>query len=186
MRLFVAIEIPDEVRRNLTQLVREFRTASPETKWVRPENLHVTLKFLGASDMEKSEQVKSALSSIHSTQSVKLEFRGIGFFPNSKRPRVLWIGIASSSNLSTLAAEMDSSLHKLGFPLEDRKFTPHLTLARFDHALLSPALRAAIAENASRQFGTFSTGQFHLIESKLKSTGAEYTTLQSFSFLSEA
>ena len=99
---------------------------------------------------------------------------------------MFWVGIEGSSNLRAIAGEVDQSLHRLGFPAEDREFSPHITLARLNSSSLSPALRLAVSNNAAATFGSFATDQFHLIESKLKSTGAEYTTLQSFSFVSEA
>lgn len=186
MRLFVAIEIPSGIRSATAAFIQEFRPVSPQAKWVRTENMHITLKFLGQTDPGRLPAVQAALATIRSNRPVTLEFRGLGFFPGEKRPRVLWIGTQSSPNLQTLAADLDQSLHKLGFPLEDRPFTPHLTLARFNTPGLSPKLAAAARKNTARSFGSFTTSEFHLIESKLKSTGAEYTTIQSFRFVSEA
>jgi 2'-5' RNA ligase len=185
MRLFVAIEIPSNIRSAIAAFVQEFRLFAPQAKWVRVENMHITLKFLGETDASKLGAVQAALATIRSDRSVTLDFRGLGFFPNEKRPRVFWIGMESSPNLKTIAADIDQSLHKLGFPLEDRPFTPHLTLARFNTPGLPPRLASATLENASRSFGTLETREFHLIESKLKSTGAEYTTLHSFPFVVE-
>jgi 2'-5' RNA ligase len=182
MRLFVALEIPSEVRENLAALVKSLRAVSPQTRWVRPENLHVTLKFIGEVAEARLAAVRSALSSVRSEQPATLEFRGLGFFPDEKHPRVFWAGIKASPNLKTLAANIDKAMEKLGIPLEKRPFSPHLTLARFEPPRLPEKLRAAIQENAARDFGSLRTGQFHLIESKLKPTGAEYTTLESFRF----
>jgi 2'-5' RNA ligase len=92
----------------------------------------------------------------------------------------------SSPNLKALAQDVDRAVHQLGFALEDRSFAPHLTLARFNPPGMPPLLSIAAKENATRSFGSFTAGDFHLIESKLKPTGAEYTTLQSFSFVAEA
>ncbi len=186
MRLFVAIELPEHIRVNLTTLLHELRAISPNAKWVRPENMHLTLKFLGETDPPKVSDVMSALSVIRAPQPVTLEFRGLGFFPNAKRPRVFWVGIEISATLSSIAAEIDQTLHALGFALEDRPFTPHLTLARFNQPLFQTVLETAASERSSRSFGSFSANQFHLIESKQKSAGAEYTTLQTFSFVPEA
>ena len=182
MRLFVAIEIPKEVRAAVASLLNEFRALSPQTKWVRAENMHLTLKFLGETDAAKLSEVKSALVSIHSTQPVMLQFRGLSFFPYAKGPRVFWASIQSTSDLASLAGEIDNAMHKLGFPLESRPFVPHLTLARFNEPRQAAALRNAVVEKASRSIGSFSAREFHLIESKLKSTGAEYATLQTFEF----
>jgi 2'-5' RNA ligase len=185
MRLFVALEIPGEIRDALALVLKELRGFAPLAKWVRAENLHVTLKFLGETESDKVSAIANALGSIRSEQPITLEFRGLGFFPNEKRPRVFWVGMESSPNLKILAEEIDQRLSRLGFPREDRPFTPHLTLARLNPPGLPPKLGYAVAENSSRNFGFFTTREFHLIESKLKSTGAEYTTVQSFSFATE-
>ena len=186
MRLFVALEIPEEVRKNLAELIRELRGIAPQEKWVRAENLHVTLKFIGGIAPEKLEPIRCVLLKVHSDSPVKMYFRGLGFFPNEKSPRVFWAGIEASANLKTLAAEIEHRLEKTGIAREQRPFSPHLTLARFESRKLSEKLRAAIQENCKQEFGAFETKQFHLIESKLKPTGAEYTTVQSFPFVAEA
>jgi 2'-5' RNA ligase len=185
MRLFVAIEITREIREALVAFLKEMRGVAPQTKWVRGENLHVTLKFLGQTEPAKLPAVKIALGAIGSSEAVALDFRGLGFFPNERRPRVFWVGTEASVNLKTLAQDIDHAMRKLGFPREERPFSPHLTLARFEPPGLPPKLGAAVKENASREFGAFSTREFHLIESKLKPTGAEYTNLQSFPFVAE-
>lgn len=182
MRLFVALEIPSEVRKNLAALIESLRAVSPQTRWVRPENLHVTLKFIGEVPEPKLPVIRTALASGGSEQPVTLDFRGLGFFPNERHPRVLWVGIEASPNLKTLAADIDGATEKLGIPREQRPFSPHLTLARFEPPRLPEKLRAAIQENAGREFGSLRTTQFHLIESKLKRSGAEYTTVESFPF----
>jgi len=183
MRLFVALEIPSAVRENLGALLKSLRAVSPQTRWVRPENLHVTLKFIGEVLETKLAAIRNALAGARSDQPVTLDFRGLGFFPSEKHPRVFWAGIEASPNLKTLAADIDRATEKLGIPREQRPFSPHLTLARFEPPGLPEKLRSAIRENEVRDFGTLHTGQFHLIESKLKPSGAEYTTLESFSFV---
>jgi RNA 2',3'-cyclic 3'-phosphodiesterase len=182
MRLFVALEISSAVRENLADLLKALRGVSPQTRWVRPENLHVTLKFIGEVSETKRAAVHRALADVRSEQHVTLDFRGLGFFPNQKHPRVFWAGIEASPNLKTLAADIDKATEKLGIAREQRPFSPHLTLARFEPPRLPEKLRFATQENAARDFGLFRTSQFQLIESKLKPSGAEYTTLESFSF----
>ncbi len=182
MRLFVALEIPSAVRENLAGLLKSLSAVSPQTRWVRPENLHVTLKFIGEMPEAKLASIRTALVGVRSDQPVALDFRGLGFFPNEKHPRVFWAGIEASRNLKTLAADIDGVAEKFGIPREQRPFSPHLTLARFEPPGLLEKLRVAIQENAARDFGSFRTSQFHLIESKLKPSGAEYTTVESFPF----
>jgi 2'-5' RNA ligase len=182
MRVFVALEIPSAVREHFAALLKSLRAVSPRTRWVRPENLHVTLKFIGEVPETKLAAIRNGLAGVRSEQPVMLDFRGLGFFPNEKHPRVFWAGINASANLKTLAGGIDMATEKLGIPVEKRHFSPHLTLARFEPPRLPEKLRAAIQENAERDFGSLRTSQFHLIESKLKPTGAEYTTVESFPF----
>jgi len=183
MRLFVAIELTNEVREALVAFLEEMRGIAPQTKWVRADNLHVTLKFLGSTEPTRLQAVQRELATIRSSEPVALDFHGLGFFPNEKRPRVFWVGMEASGNLKTLAQAIDHSMFKLGFELESRPFAPHLTLARFEPPGLPAKLGAAVKENVARSFGSLATREFHLIESKLKPTGAEYTTLQSFPFV---
>jgi len=183
VRLFVALEIPSAVREHLAALLQYLRAVSPQTRWVRPENLHVTLKFMGEVPETKLAAIRSALVGVRSDQPTTVDFCGLGFFPNEKRPRVFWAGIEASPNLKTLAADVERVMEKLGIPHEQRPFSPHLTLARFEPPGLPEKLRSAIQENAARDFGSLHTNQYHLIESKLKPSGAEYTTLESFAFV---
>ena len=186
VRLFIAIEIPENVRAAFASLLKDFRAIAPQLKWVRAENLHVTLKFLGETEPAKLGALQNTLSTVQSPDPVNLEFRGLGFFPNEKRPRVFWAGMEASPNLKTLAADVDQAAHCIGFPLEERPFTPHLTLARFPLPGISLKLLQAMNEKSAQPFGSLRAREFHLIESKLKPTGAEYTTVQTFRFATEA
>jgi 2'-5' RNA ligase len=182
VRLFVALEIPPDVRENLTAMLEALRAVSKEPRWVRPGSLHVTLKFLGEVPETKVDAVRTALAQVRSEQPVTLDFRGLGFFPNEKHPRVFWAGIEASTNLAMLAGDIEGAVEKLGIPREQRSFSPHLTLARFERQGMPEKLRIAIGENARSEFGKLQTNEFHLIQSNLKPSGAEYTTLASFPF----
>jgi 2'-5' RNA ligase len=186
VRLFVALEIPPAVRENLANFMKQLRPLAPEPRWVRPENLHVTLKFIGEVPSEKLGAIRAALAAIRANQAVTIEFRGLGFFPNEKRPRVFWTGMNASPNLKALAADIEHAMERLGIPPEQRPFSPHLTLARFEPPRLPEKLRAPIQENAKRECGSLAAKEFHLIESQLKPSGAEYTTLESFLFFMAA
>jgi 2'-5' RNA ligase len=183
VRLFVALEIPSGVRDNLATLIKDLRTSDPKSRWVRPENLHVTLKFIGEAPPGKLDAIRSVLSGVRSEQPVELHFRGLGFFPNEKHPRVLWANMDASPNVKPLAGDIDRALEALGFPCEQRPFTPHLTLARFPSPGLPEKFSTAIQKNNAREFGSLRTNEFHLIESKLKPSGAEYARIASFPFV---
>lgn len=183
MRLFVALDLPDQVRHAITELIAKLQPKSRAARWIKPENLHITLKFIGHVGNEKLSPIQSALSSIHAEQPVELHFRGMGFFPNEHRPRAFWCGIASSPNLAELAANIDRALAPLGIEAETRPFTPHLTLARFKSDEGIREVVQAATDMKSTDFGTATETNFHLYESLLKSTGAQYNRVASFPFV---
>jgi 2'-5' RNA ligase len=182
MRLFVALAIPEDTREKLASLLREFKNTDPAPRWIPPQNLHVTLKFLGEVAPERITAICDALAEIRLGKQIHLEFRGLGFFPNARSPSVLWNGIESSEELARLASAIDRALGPPSIALETKPFVPHLTIARFKQPQVSSALRAEIAKHQNCTFGTVSAAEFHLMESTLKSGGAEYTTLRSFGF----
>jgi 2'-5' RNA ligase len=187
VRLFVALEIPAAVRDNLAAFLKDMRDLSAKLadkrpRWVRPENLHVTLKFIGEVAPSRVDSIRGALTAIHSEAPLDLRFRGLGFFPNANHPRVLWAGLVASTNLPLLAGDIDCALDALKIARETRAFAPHITLARFEPPGLPEKLCAVIQKNSAREFGSFQAREFQLIESKLKPTGAEYTSLASFPF----
>jgi 2'-5' RNA ligase len=182
MRLFVAMDIPEEVRSAIGALASKLRIACPNARWTRIEGLHVTLKFIGETPAEKTESIKTALAAISSRPPISINFRGLGFFPNERRPRVLWAGIEANSNLAEFAAAVEAVLEPLGIPREGRPFSPHLTLARFDAPRSLDSLRAAIDKAGPVEFGNTTAKEFYLYQSVLKRGGAEYTRLATFSF----
>src|SRR4029077_16233264 len=116
MRLFVALEIPSEVRENLTDLIKTLRAISPQTRWVRTENLHVTLKFIGEIPEVKVAVIREALAGVRREQGVMLAVRGRGSFPAETRPRVFWAGIAASPNRRALADDIEKATESVGIP----------------------------------------------------------------------
>jgi len=190
VRLFVALEIPAAVRDNLAALIKDLRSlssrlADKRPRWVRPENLHVTLKFIGEVAPGKLDGIQGVLSAIRSNAPVEMHFHGVGFFPDGNDPRVLWAGLEATPNLPSLAADIDRALETQGVAREQRSYTAHLTLARFEPPGLHEKLGAAIQQSVEREFGSFQAREFHLIESKLKPSGAAYTTLATFPFTKE-
>ena len=185
MRLFVALEIDTQVRESLAALIGEFRALAPKLKWVRADNLHLTLKFIGETESAKLDAIRAALDGVRSSKPVELQVQGLGFFPNDRWPRVFWAGVHASDNLAALAADIDAACATLGFAREKHPYSPHLTLARLESTHPTGGLRDAIERNKALEFGAFRSAEFHLIESKLKPAGAEYTTVQSFPFVSE-
>ena len=184
MRVFVAMEVPEEVkgkiREFVTKMERECQGARG-ARWARVEGMHVTLKFVGEASTEKVEEIKKELANVRSAAAVEMNFRGVGFFPNAKHPRVFWTGIEATPNLAEMAAEIETRLEKIGISREGRAFRPHLTLARFKSEEGLPKLREAIEKAGAMEFGDTSCGEFHLYESKLMRGGAVYARLATFS-----
>ncbi|MFZ3215534.1 MAG: RNA 2',3'-cyclic phosphodiesterase [Candidatus Acidiferrales bacterium] len=183
MRLFVAFDLPGAVRGALADLIQRLKPECRAARWVRPESMHVTLKFLGETEPQKVADVRVALAPLRSAQPVDMEFRVLGFFPNEFKPRVLWCGVQATPNLAELAAAVEVSLEPLGFPREARGFSPHLTLARLEPGdALENLVRAADSLH-SYEFGSARESEFHLFESVLKPSGAQYTKLANFPFV---
>src|SRR6266852_4177099 len=129
MRLFVALDLEEAIRQRMAVFLQGVQNFAPETRWVKPESLHVTLKFIGEKPEEEIPRIQHALGTIQAIP-ISLAFRGYGFFPTARSARVFWLGIESEPGLPNLAAQVDTALSALGIPREEHAFTPHLTLAR--------------------------------------------------------
>jgi 2'-5' RNA ligase len=211
VRVFVALDIPGNVRAAIGALVGKLHPACGHARWARIEGAHVTLKFIGEVPAEKIGPIKTALARIRFSGPIEMKFRNVGFFPNERRPRVFWAGIEAGAELGALAVAVETSLEPLGIAREQRAFSPHLTLARFEspretRAGSPPALpagqaglpagragtssppeyldglRDAISAAGPLEFGSTVTEEFHLYQSILKPAGAEYTRLATFRF----
>jgi 2'-5' RNA ligase len=192
MRLFIALDLADDVRERITRFVEGVAGFAPDARWVKPESLHVTLKFIGEQPEPAVDQIKQALSAIVASGS-DIQFRGYGFFPTAKSPRVFWIGMEADPQLAALAAAIDDKTATLGVPKEDRAFSPHLTLARGAGGSGAPPWRKGDGPNPTFQhlqqklsalptpeFGTMAARDFFLYQSQLSPKGSKYTRLARF------
>jgi RNA 2',3'-cyclic 3'-phosphodiesterase len=182
MRLFVALDTPDDVRSAIFATVAKLRPACRKARWVRIEGLHVTLKFIGERPAEQLSAIQAALAKLPARAPIPMKFQGAGFFPNPRRPRVLWAGVECGPELAALAGDIESALAALGIPREERAFSPHLTLARFDEPRGLDAIREAIEKSGPLDFGSATAENFNLYQSILKPGGAEYTRLATYTF----
>lgn len=184
MRIFISIELPEEARTALSGVQKDFEKCSPDIKWVKPGNIHLTLKFLGDIEDEIAENITSIMRKICSRfPPFILTIQGVGMFPNVRSPRVLWIGLDGNDVLSALQREVEDGLEPLGFKSEKRKFTPHLTLGRFRSSIGKDCLRKVMEGQANNRFGTISVLSVALMRSDLHPGGARYTKI-SEAFLS--
>jgi len=148
IRAFVAIELPEEARRGLARLRQRLeRKEHGFVKWVDPEGIHLTLKFLGNIPFKRIPEITQALEQVASvTAPFLIEISGLGAFPNLKQIRVFWVGLRGEvDKLSRLQQNVDAKLATLGFAKEERAFVPHLTLARIREGA-SPPERKAFGE----------------------------------------
>ncbi|HXM95563.1 MAG TPA: RNA 2',3'-cyclic phosphodiesterase [Candidatus Dormibacteraeota bacterium] len=183
VRLFVALETPDAVREKLVELVKDLRVDMAGVRWVRPENFHVTLKFIGEIAASQVEGLCAALATVKAERLAEVHFCGVGILYNARRMGVFWAKLEASPSLRKLAEEVDAVVESLGMARQERAFLPHVTVARFKDAGVGKRLRAVAEENADRDFGVMRSSEFHLIESKLGPTGASYSKIASFPFV---
>jgi RNA 2',3'-cyclic 3'-phosphodiesterase len=186
VRVFVALDVPEPVRARLAELSARLKKVCPNARWVRLEGVHITLKFIGEVSPEKLEQTRHALGELPNFGPITVRFAGLGFFPSACRPRVFWAGVEADPKLAELASAIEVKLRPLGFAPEQRSFHPHLTLARFEPPQGTQALRQAVEAMGAPEFGEETFWEFHLYQSVLKRSGAEYTRLVTYPFSRES
>lgn len=182
MRTFIALELSRESQEALGRLIEEVRPELGRLSWVKPENMHLTLKFLGEVAEESIEGIKEALSRIAEEHS-KIRYRilGLGCFPNARRPRVLWAGMKGEiEKAAALQAAVEEALSRLGFQKENRRFSPHITVARIKGYIDSQQLSSVLGRYGAKLIGRESGGIIALMKSELRPGGAVYTRLAAF------
>jgi 2'-5' RNA ligase len=186
LRLFVALDPPEPVRRRIAAMQAELRRAAgrhaDEVRWVAPEDVHLTLQFLGAVPEERLEALRGALAAAAGeARPLALELKGAGGFPSARRPRVVWAGVGGEVvPLASLAAGLGRRLAPLGFPPEDRPLSPHLTLGRAREGRGAPGLGGALAQVASLEGAPWRAEALVLYRSHLSPAGARYQPLDRF------
>jgi 2'-5' RNA ligase len=186
-RLFVAVELPPDLQAQLADVQAAFAAQLPPrvVRWVRPDGIHLTLKFYGDVRGDRVPDFKAGLERVARTAGVgtaaPLTLRGLGVFPNASRPQVLWVGLEGDlGSLHRLHQAVEAEAETLGYPPDDRPFTPHLTLGRVrsglsvaDHEALLAFLRGVHLE----PLGEFRPNTISLMSSDRRPTGAVYTAL---------
>ncbi|MFH1009869.1 MAG: RNA 2',3'-cyclic phosphodiesterase [bacterium] len=174
MRLFIAIDLPEEWKEKLAQLQSSIEWLGRGISWARSEGMHLTLKFLGEVPEEKVGEIVAGLE--HACEGVvpfDIRMRGTGCFPNSKRPRVYWAGLDGGKSVLELQAQVESEMEGLGFPREERAFTPHLTIARIKEPMGKERMTRALLDY-KLETDAVQIREVLLMQSILKPTGAEY------------
>ncbi len=185
IRLFIAIELPEEVKKGLKQVQDELKSADPSrAKWVDPGSIHLTLKFLGSVDIDKVDAIALAIQEAAKPFApFELQISGLGCFPNMRRVQIVWVGLSGElEKLQSLQKNIESFVSPLGFPTEKRPFTPHLTLARV-REYATPEQRQilgeAIIKTKIESNLIIKVASISLMRSQLTPSGAIYTKLHS-------
>jgi RNA 2',3'-cyclic 3'-phosphodiesterase len=194
MRIFIGIDLDPEVRARIERFLEGVEGFAPDARWMRPESLHITLKFIGEQPPERVEAITERLWRVEGS-AFEIRAGGHGFFPTAKAPRVFWIGIHAGPQLAELAEIIDVATAELGIPREDRPYSPHLTLARSgagrrsgsakgrkadDPNAIFAVLEKRLAAIGELDFGTMTANEFILYQSQLSPAGSKYTKLQRF------
>jgi len=179
IRTFIAIELPEKIIYTIGKVQEKIKSYGFKIRWVRTENIHLTLKFLGDIKEADTEKVARAISeSVKGYHPILLAVKGIGVFPGIKRPRVIWLGISKQLDLLTeLQKTLDEKLEAISFPKEKRPFKGHLTLGRIKSKIDAKRLYDVLKDFTKFESEHFFADRIILYKSELKPKGAVYTKL---------
>ncbi len=168
MRLFTAIDLPEAVQERLSMI----SCGLPGARWVVPEQLHLTLRFIGEKDGSELRGVMDTLAEVRCAP-FQLQLQGVGFFPPRKKPRLVWVGVDENGALNSLYRSIESSLVRAGMEPEGRKYAPHITLARLRN---TPAAKVGnwLGQHSQLFFMPFQVDGFQLYSSVLNERGARH------------
>ncbi len=180
MRTFIAIELDAAIKRSLAELIRRLSQAGPgSASWVREAGMHLTLKFLGEVEESRIAEVGRVMDdSARAGRPFPLEVKGTGYFPNARFPRILWVGVAPSAELDSLAARLEDGLAAIGFEREERAFHPHLTLGRVRAPSKVRNVLTELDLQKNAGFGAMTVTKITLYQSVLGPSGAVHTALK--------
>lgn len=175
MRLFVALALPDDLREALTRL----QHGLPGVRWLAPESLHLTLRFLGDLDRGQAQDVDAALARVAPTV-FEARVAGVGLFGSDRRPHSLWAGVERSAPLQNLHDKIDRAVTGAGLPADLRKFHPHITLARIKGEVRRDRLQDWLMANGAFLAPPLMVDRFVLMQSHRHRDGADYVELQDY------
>lgn len=184
IRTFIALELPPSVISLLEKVQEDLKSMGLPAKWVRPENIHLTLKFIGNINPGDIDKIGGAMmDAVDDFAAITLVAGGIGVFPGIKRPRVIWVGLGGQIQLLfAMQRVLEENLAALGFKEEKRPFKGHLTLGRFRQTVNPNTIRQIMREHANLYSEEFTARRIILFKSDLKPTGAVYSQLMNFAF----
>ena len=179
IRTFIALELPPSLISLLAKVQEDLQSMGLRAKWVRPENIHLTLKFLGNINPADIDNIGGAMvDAVGDIETFNLVAGGIGVFPGINRPRVIWVGLKGQIQLLfALQRLLEDNLAALGYKKEKRPFKGHLTLGRFRQTVNPDTIRHIMREYANLYSEEFTANRIILFKSDLKPTGAVYSQL---------
>ncbi|TNF45725.1 RNA 2',3'-cyclic phosphodiesterase [bacterium] len=184
MRLFVALDIENGIKDGLQDAVLDLRRTRAPVRWIKPEGMHLTLKFLGETPEKKLAPLESSLvDACRNIFPFPITVSGLGAFPNLSRPRVLWAGVEEpSGTIEILWRSVETNLGELGWEKEKRKFHPHVTIGRVKGSINLKQLSDAMSEFHGEIWGKQEVTGISLYRSHLEPTGARYEIVRFFPF----
>jgi RNA 2',3'-cyclic 3'-phosphodiesterase len=179
MRLFIAIEIPGEIKQKMADVQRRLRDTDVDVGWTRPEGIHLTLKFLGEITESKVPDIMGTLArALGGTGGFRLEIERVGTFPSPKNARVVWVGVSGDGErLINLQTAVEDAMAELGMERDDRPFTPHLTLGRIKYLRSKEKWLNILDEIKNIKLAGFDVTAVALMKSELRRTGAVYSEM---------
>ena len=182
----MAVALPGPLKRAVGEVIIKLKESGSDIKWVPYENLHLTLKFLGATGEELIDEMKSALyKKLSHYAPFYIKIGGVGYFPGGRDPRVIWIGIEEQGSLADICRNVEEVMLKFGYPREARPFSPHLTIGRVRSPRRVAEVIKRLDEFRTIAFDEFEVKGVALMKSELKPGGAEYTCLAEISLEGE-
>jgi len=183
-RLFLAVPLPDEVREAIRGFQERLVHKVRNVKWVNPNSMHITLKFLGDTPEHLIPNIKDAVRLAAAVVApVELEVAGLGAFPSPATPRVLWVGLVGDTiGIAGLSARLNEELQTLGFEPEKRPFSAHVTLGRGRTGTRVQSITGLVQDFGNAQLATFVAGSLSLYQSELTPRGPTYTEQERFNF----
>ncbi|MCJ7580678.1 MAG: RNA 2',3'-cyclic phosphodiesterase [Candidatus Aminicenantes bacterium] len=179
MRTFVAIDLDNRIKTNIQRIIDRLDTRDGSIKWISRQAMHITLKFLGEISESQQSDVENLLDKLtNEHSSFILQCRGTGTFPHkSRNPRVLWIGLDKNEHFDAFHCDIEEEMAGLGFPKDNRLFSPHLTLGRIKKKAQLDSVLSGLQQYHNKHFGDIIVKKVIYYKSNLKPTGAEYTVL---------
>jgi len=181
MRVFIAIPCPDELKEGMVEIQESIKDLGKLTL-VKPENIHITMKFLGEVEEGKIPDINKRLDNLSELQSFDISLKGVGVFPSMDYIRVVWVGVDKGADrITEIHSEIDRKLNELNFK-KDKNFHPHLTIARVKFLKKKEELRNIIQKDSAMDFGSFKAERIELMRSRLSPKGPEYSIIHEIQF----